>query len=143
MPRPFQSFGDVTNRADSALADLIHAFFDRFENLCPRFVPQIPSILVGLIVFNVLMTLSLDAVLLEKKTNSTSSDPSLRMRWILFLLLAVAISLWISDKVQKKVYMMHSIELNKDHFALVFWLEQYMSKLKGSQGIRITSLRIV
>ena len=131
MPRPYESFGDVTDRSGTPSADMMHAFFDRFENLCPRYVSRLPSMLLGLIVFNILMTLFMDSVVLEKRMHSSSLDPTLKMRWILMLIVVVGISAWVGGKVQDRMYMKDSLEKNKDHFALTFWLGQYAKSMKG------------
>ena len=131
MPRPYESFGDVVKRSEIPFADMIHAFFDRFENLCPRYVSRLPSMLLGVIVFNILMTLFLDSVVLEKRMHSSSLDPTLKMRWILMLIVVAGISLWVAGKVQDKMYMIDSLKKNKDHFALTFWLGQYAKSIKA------------
>jgi hypothetical protein len=109
---------------------MVHAFFDRFENVCPRYVSRVPAMLIGLIVFNVLVMLLLDSVVLEKRLHSTAMDPTLRMRWVLMLVVIVGGCGWVAGKVQEKMYMVDSLKVNKDHFALAFWLGEYAKRLK-------------
>ena len=87
--------------------------------------------LIGLIVFNILITLFCDAIVMEKRMHSTSSDAFLKMRWLMMLIVVGGASAWVAGKVQDKMYMIDSLKTNKDHFALSFWLGEYFKSMKG------------
>ena len=128
--RPIESFGVVQQQSELAPAQMVHAFFDRFENVCPRYVSRVPAMLIGLIVFNVLVSLLLDSVVLEKRLHSTAMDPFLRMRWVLMLVVIVGGCGWVAGKVHEQMYLIDSLKVNKDHFALSFWMGEYAKRLR-------------
>ena len=131
--RPFESHGHVSDRTDGEGAQAVHAFFDRFENISPRFVPRIPSHMVALITFNVILILCSDAITRERKIHHDSLDPVVRTRWIVMLGIVVMAALYVAGAVGDRVYKMDSLKYNRQHFANVFWLGEYAKALK--QGI--------
>lgn len=126
--RPWESYGVIDNRDGG---QSVHAFFDRFENVCPRFVSRIPALLVGVIVMNLVVVLFMDAVKLEKRMHHNSSDPFLRSRWVVMFLCVLLIAGFIAYVVRDQIYLIDSIKMNKQHFANAFWLEQYTKAMGG------------
>lgn len=127
--RPFESHGVITNRSDKEGAQFVHAFFDRFENVSPRFVSRVPSQIVAFIVFNVVVILFSEGIALERRMHHDSGDPILRMRWIGMVIALVVGALYAGGFVGAKVYMIDSILYNKQHFANVFWLREYLKAM--------------
>tara|TARA_B110001452_G_C15193608_1_gene414358 strand:- start:386 stop:796 length:411 start_codon:yes stop_codon:yes gene_type:complete len=130
MQRPLESHGLITNRGQKEGAQFVHAFFDRFENICPRHVPRRPSHLVALITFNVMLILGIEAVAMERRMHHDSLDPVLRLRWIVMLLAFLGVSVYVATFVGTLVYKADSIKLNEQHFANVFWIGEYLKAFR-------------
>lgn len=129
--RPPESYGLVRDRTNGEGAQFVHAFFDRFENVSPRFVSRLPSLLLSIIVFNVILALMADSVAMERRMHHDSLDPLLRGRWVVMLLVVILVGMYVGGLVGSKWYMRDSIKYNKQHFANVFWIREYLKALRS------------
>lgn len=128
--RPEESHGTVTDRVDREGAQLVHALFDRLENVAPRFVSRRPSQLVALITLNVILILCAEPIMLERRIHKDALDPVLRSRWIVMLVLSVLGGLYVASVAASLKYMTDSLTLNKQHFANVVWIREYAKALR-------------
>lgn len=128
---PRQSFGIVSERSDSPYAQAVHAFFDRMENICPRYVTRLPSILVGVIVFNIIMYFTIDPIAQEKHKHRHDDDIIKKMTWLGVFVAVVTVGVFVSSFISEKLYIFDSIHLNKWHFAGSFWAGEYIKAMRN------------
>ena len=61
-----------------------------------------------------------------------SDDVIERTRWLFIVVITIYVAAVITDFVRDKHYLFESIALNKQHYANVAWLKEYMKALRAS-----------
>lgn len=100
----------------------------------PKFVPAMPSIILGLVVGLVLLLSGLLLSMWDRY--QTKGDPNVfvRTRWIIGIVVAVFVAGMAGDTVQNKHYTIRCIVINKQHFANVHWLRLYRRAFMGNHA---------
>lgn len=107
-------------------AAAVDRFFDRASEALPTYVSSMPAMLAGLGVATVVFLQGAYIVNDDRRENATSKDVVKRYRWVLLLGVLLGVCGMLSDFVQDRVYAMHMLKLNKQHFANVHWLRHYV-----------------
>ena len=84
--------------------------------------------LLGLGASTVVFALGIAVVARERKRTKQSS-PIVQFRWIVMLCVLLLTCALLYDFVQGKMYGVHMLAANKQHFANVHWLKQYAQSL--------------
>ena len=124
------SFGPYTNRPEQNAAQAINVLFDRLENLTPRYVSRMPAMLLGMIVGCCIVALGIDGVRRDRRIYKESSDPILRIRWIVLLGVVLIVAAFVSGQVTDFVFKTQNITVNSQHLANVNWLKSYADALR-------------
>jgi hypothetical protein len=62
--------------------------------------------------------------------NRKDTRSTIKLRWILLQLITLYITIKLFPMVQRKVYVIHNLQRNSQHFANVFWLKEYMEAFR-------------
>lgn len=125
--RPLRSTDLVSDRETGVTVDAVHAFFDRVENLLPRYVSRLPSMVVGFVVSSVIVYFFRTPILEDREANKDEIDPVKRYRWILSMGILFVVTGFVRDAVQQAVYRTMNLRVNGQHFANTFWLREYVT----------------
>jgi hypothetical protein len=133
----FSSYRSSTDTKENCppgmLADVVNILIDRSSEFLPHYVSRMPSIIISVFIVVILIMICVPMLLDDKNlNNSASSTVYQKNRWILFSLLLVVVCVWIQTLVANKVYSLSNYTLNKQHFANVFWLQEYMRSFNVS-----------
>ena len=104
------------------------------DSILPGYVPAMPSMKVaGISCLSIFLLgtfiAMIDMYVLRKHAKST-----MRLRWILIQLITLYITVKLFPLIQRKVYIMDNLQRNKQHFANVFWLKEYMESFRLIDG---------
>lgn len=113
--------GDLTAAVDRV--------FFHTRNSLPSYVPSRPALTTGLAVGGGMLLIGLAPVAELWRMHRNSENPAKRLIWILLLGAVLAASSAVSDIVQDKVYQIHMVRSNSQHFANLHWLKQYKKAL--------------
>ena len=108
----------------------VDKLFSNLKNALPVFVPAMPSIQIGLIVTFIILIIGLFIANNDRKNNKESKDVVAQTRWMIIIGVSVWIATRLGEFVQNKHYTIQCISTNKQHYANVHWLKQYMGPLK-------------
>jgi hypothetical protein len=125
--RPSRSTDLVSDRETGVSVDAVHAFFDRVENLLPRYVSRTPSMLIAFLVSVTLLYIFRTPILEDREANKDEIDPVKRYRWILWAGILFVVIGFVRDAVQQTVHRTMNLRVNSQHFANTFWLREYMT----------------
>lgn len=126
------SFGPLRARGDSPVAQAVHALFDRLENDAPRYVSAVPSMLVSIIVMNVVVSIAASWAAADRRDHGASPDELLRHRWLAALVGAAILGYYAAAAAGNTWYKLDSLRANKQHFANVFWLGEYVKAMSSA-----------
>jgi hypothetical protein len=110
--------------------EVVDRIFQNLYTSLPTYVPAFPSMLRGLIVTAVITIIGILVGYFDRKETKDSKDLVVKTRWVILTLVFLYIGIQIGDLVKDKHYMIQCLALNKQHFANVHWLKQYISALK-------------
>ena len=125
------SFGPVAVQVESEPSLATHAFFDRVENLFPRYVSRVRSIVVGAVVFAALFLVLSISARHDMYQTEHEEDPLVRNRWVVRLMLSLAFSGAMGKFVAETHFMLENFKSNTQHYANVYWLSQYANALRA------------
>ena len=111
------------------LANAVDRVFFHARNSLPIYVPTMPALYTGLSVGGGMLFLGLAPVFELWRIHRNSENPVKRLIWILLLGVVLAACSTVSDIVQDKVYQIHMVRSNSQHFANLHWLKQYRKAL--------------
>lgn len=109
----------------------IETLADKTYEALPQFVPALPSFKIGLAVGLIVFVLGAITCWNDREENKFSEDPIERTRWMFVLMLTIYISSLTTDFVKDKHYAYVSVVINKQHYANVSWLKEYMKAIRG------------
>lgn len=108
------------------------------DNILPGFVGAVPSMKVaGISCFCVFLIGTLLAMI-DMYASRKDIKSTKKFRWILIQIFTLYITVKLFPLIQRKVYIVHNLARNKQHYANVFWLKEYMESFRlidGSIGI--------
>jgi hypothetical protein len=107
-------------------ADAVKAFYEGGKETLPYFVPAMPSMYFGMYCGGIVLLLGLGTCLTDRHLMKESDDVIERTRWMIVLLLTLYLSAVTMDYARDRHYKFASVSLNKQHFANVAWLREYM-----------------
>lgn len=111
------------------LSETIRALF---ADALPKYVPASPSIFLGLVVTTVVVVASIAYAAVDR---SRAKDGVFdRYRWVVIVLVGVAVGAKLGDYVQEKHYTISCIRENRQHYANVHWLRLYMRAWREVAG---------
>lgn len=122
--------GDLAPDGGGDLAAAVHAFFDRAGAGLPTFVSAMPSIYVSVAIVLVPFVQGAQVVRDEYQRSRVSEDAVTRMRWIVLLAVLVGVCGALQSVLQERLYHMHNIARNKQHFANAHWARAYVSAMR-------------
>lgn len=132
VARPPVSFGEFPNQGTKGTpAEAVDIFFDRLENLAPRYVGRMNSLLTGYAVAAAVFALLTVPALQDRHAQRESPQPLMKHRWMMVLAGAAFVSLQLQGLVSDKLYVIQNIKANKQHVSLVFWLGEYARALRA------------
>ena len=111
------------------LAAAVDRVFFHTRNSLPTYVPSMPALYTGLAVGGGILVVGAAPVFELWRTHRDSDNPIKRLIWILVLGVVLAASSAVSDLVQDKVYQIHMVRSNSQHFANLHWIRQYKKAL--------------
>lgn len=121
--------------SSSPSAQAVDAFFDRFEALFPTFVGRMYAMKVSVLVMCVLFMIGMRQINEDRKANQDHSDVVHRSRWLAFVLVLLAVCVYVQRFLMNLIYSFAMVKANSQHFANVFWLEKYAAAAaKGSSA---------
>ena len=109
----------------------IDAVFDRLTEALPKYVPAMPSILFGLRITIGIVTIGLLLCVADMFSQRNSEHVFMRMRGILLVVLASVLAYKAGAFFKEKHYLIQCITLNKQHYANLHWLKQYIMAARG------------
>lgn len=110
-------------------AQAVDRFFDRAAEALPVYVSATPAIVAGLAVATLVFLQGAIVVVDDRRQHTKSSDVTKRYRWVLMLGVLLGVCGMLSEFVQERVYALLMLKMNKQHFANVHWLRQYVRAL--------------
>ena len=110
--------------------EVVDKIFENLGEALPHYVPAMPSIYRGLVVTIIISLVGLTIAYRDKKENEDSKDVIVKTRWVVVLLVFVYMGVQIGDIVKDKHYTIECLRLNKQHFANVHWLKEYVAAIK-------------
>lgn len=100
------------------------------DSILPGYVGAVPSMKIAAIsCLCVLLTGTLIASI-DMYRNRKDMRNTMKLRWILVQLITLYITIKLFPMVQRKVYVIHNLQRNSQHFANVFWLKEYMEAFR-------------
>lgn len=111
--------------------DAIQSMFEHLGGTLPKYVPALPSIILGLIVMGVVVLISLVIAIHDRNRTSDETNFLTRTRWIVLILIGCIVGVVIGDFVRDKDYTIRCITDNRQHFANVHWLRLYSLAYRG------------
>lgn len=126
------SFGNMALRQDSPYADAVNAFFDRLENIMPRYVPIMPSIRKARSLALVLLVIVSIFVAFDGISNKDSLIPTEKYRWILMLCISLVVIMIVYNVKQKREYSFDLMKYNEQHITLLHFIPQYVQAFRSS-----------
>ena len=104
----------------------VDTFFDRSADALPSFVPALPSLKVGLAVGIIIFVLGTLTAITDRENTKSSDDPIEKTRWLFIVAITIYVAAIVTDFVKEKHYAFAAIALNKQHYANVAWLREYI-----------------
>ena len=69
--------------------------------------------------------------LMDRRKHQKSNDTLVKYRWIVIVLVFAALGTFVGDYAQDKDYTIRCIRTNRQHYANVHWLTQYMRSARA------------
>lgn len=104
------------------------------QSALPGYVSALPSMQVGIVVVVIIEIIGLIIALVDKLSTKTSNDFVEKYRWLAILLVTTYVAAMCFGPIQRKLYVIHNLKRNSQHFANVFWLKEYMEAFKLVNG---------
>ena len=114
----------VTVPAPGSLGEAINVFFDRAENCLPTYVGRTRALIVS-IVISLLIVLLITPAVLDMKSKADS--PQDHLQWIGVSLSTLIVAMMAQSRIADIVYNAAMFKFNRQHFANLHWMRQYMS----------------
>ena len=111
-------------------SEAIKTLFEQIDICLPKYVPAMPSIILGLSVTLVIIFTGTIISMIDKNRSKKKSDAIQKYRWIIVLIIFAYLGLQVGDLVKDKHYTISSVRLNKQHFANIHWLRLYVDAFK-------------
>ena len=108
----------------------IDILFENFNYTLPKYVPAYSSLVIGLITTVVITIIGIGISYYDKHETKDSKDLIIKNRWIILTLVMLYIGIQIGDLVKDKHYMIKCLTENKQHFANVVWLKEYVNAIR-------------
>ena len=113
-------------------AKRVETFFDKGKETLPHFVPGLPSLKFALTIGLIVFILGSITALYDRHQTQKSDDVIERTRWLFILAITICVASVVTDFIRDKHYLFASVALNKQHYANVAWLKEYMKALRAS-----------
>ena len=110
----------------------IDRFFDRCEELLPKYVSPMRAFLISLMITIIIFVSGEQAILEDKEFNQTSKDPLRKKRWIAFTVVNAVTCLLLLDFFFDKLYYMQLRRANRQHMVNLPWLQRYATATRGN-----------
>jgi hypothetical protein len=111
--------------------DTIKAIAEEVGKALPEYVPAMPSIMLGLSITIGCTILGTVLALMDRRKHQKSNDTLVKYRWIVIVLVFAALGTFVGDYAQDKDYTIRCIRTNRQHYANVHWLTQYMRSARA------------
>ena len=110
-------------------SDSIKTLFEKGKEALPGYVPAFPSLKLGLLVGAIVFLLGLSAALTDRYMTKDSNDIIEKTRWLFVLAITVYVAVIVTDFIRDQHYAYVSLVTNKQHYANIAWLKQYIRAL--------------
>lgn len=121
------SLGPIQSPNSSGdLAAAVNVFFDRLQNLLPRHVSRMPSMVFALVVASVVGLLLLVPVEAIRRANIGNPDKLREFQWVAWLVGALVAVVLVYDFAFERFHFYRSFDMNAQHMALCYWIGEYV-----------------
>lgn len=100
------------------------------DNILPGYVGALPSMKVAAMTCLCVLLIGTIMAMIDMYRNRKDTKNTMKLRWILIQLFTLYITIKLFPMVQRKVYVIHNLQRNSQHFANVFWLKEYMEAFR-------------
>ena len=100
------------------------------DSILPGYVGAVPSMKIAAMACLCVLLIGTLIAMIDMYRNRKDTRNTMKLRWILVQLITLYITIKLFPMVQRKIYVIHNLQRNSQHFANVFWLKEYMEAFR-------------